>query len=91
MKTQKIYLDTSVPNFLFAADAPELKEATIDFFENFNLPKKYDCFISEYVITEIEATKNDVKKLKLFDILNKYPIKILVISNQTEIVELAEK
>ncbi len=91
MKTQKIYLDTSVPNFLFADDAPELKDATIDFFENFILLEKYDCFISEYVITEIEATKNEEKKLKLFDTLNKYPIKILEISNQTEIVELAEK
>ena len=91
MKIQRVYLDTSVPNFIFADDAPELQEATIDFFDNFILPEKYDCLISEYVIAEIEATKNEEKKLKLFDILNKYPIKILELSRRNEIVELAEK
>ena len=30
-----IYLDTSVINFLFADDAPEKKEVTVDFFNNF--------------------------------------------------------
>ena len=30
-----IYLDTSTINFLFADDAPEKKEITVDFFENF--------------------------------------------------------
>ncbi len=34
MKKLKVYLDTSVINFLFADDTPELKTATIDFFEN---------------------------------------------------------
>lgn len=31
MKKLKVYLDTSIINFLFADDAPELKAATIDF------------------------------------------------------------
>jgi len=31
----KVYLDTSVINFFFADDAPDLKMATIDFFDNF--------------------------------------------------------
>ena len=34
-KKLKIYLDTSIINFLFADDAPEKKEVTIDFFENY--------------------------------------------------------
>ena len=34
-KKLKVYLDTSVINFLFADDAPEKKEVTIDFFENY--------------------------------------------------------
>ncbi|MFH1004843.1 MAG: hypothetical protein V1781_05045 [Bacteroidota bacterium] len=48
----KIYLDTSVPNFLFADDAPEKKDITIDFFENFIGKGKYHAFISEFVIAE---------------------------------------
>ena len=31
----KIYLDTSVISFLYADDAPEKQEITIDFFDNF--------------------------------------------------------
>ncbi|MFH1051262.1 MAG: hypothetical protein V1779_10095 [bacterium] len=53
----KIYLDTSVINFLFADDAPEKKEITIDFFENFVNMNFYQTFISAYVIEEINATK----------------------------------
>ena len=34
-----IYLDTSVINFLFADDAPEKKEVTVDFFNNFAAKK----------------------------------------------------
>lgn len=93
MKSQiKIYLDTSVPNFLFADDAPEKKEATIEFFENFILTNVYDCLISEYVLTEIDATKNNEKKELLYDVINKYPVRILEIDNKKiEILELANK
>ena len=34
MKKLKIYLDTSVINFLFADDVPEFRKITEDFFEN---------------------------------------------------------
>ena len=33
MKKLRIYLDTSVINFLFAHDAPDFRKATIEFFE----------------------------------------------------------
>ena len=35
MKLLKIYFDTSVINFLFAEDAPQLRDATIEFFEDY--------------------------------------------------------
>lgn len=35
MKKLKIYLDTSVINFLFADDVPEFQKITEDFFENY--------------------------------------------------------
>ena len=34
MKKLKIYLDTSVINFLFADDSPEKQDITIEFFES---------------------------------------------------------
>ncbi|NLO18933.1 MAG: type II toxin-antitoxin system VapC family toxin [Ignavibacteria bacterium] len=59
----KIYLDTSVINFLFADDAPEKKEITIDFFENYL--SDYDVYISSIVLAEIDRT-TDVEKNKSY-------------------------
>jgi predicted nucleic acid-binding protein len=69
-KKLKIYLDTSVINFLFADDAPQFKEITIDFFENYL--EDYDVFISEFVLVEINRTKNAEKRITLLKILNNY-------------------
>ena len=47
MKKLKLYLDTSVLNFIFAEDAPDFKNVTIDFFENYVAKGKYDVYISD--------------------------------------------
>jgi predicted nucleic acid-binding protein len=86
-----IYLDTSVPNFLFAEDSPEKKEVTIDFFENFIQKGKYKAFISSLVITEIENTQNQEKRLQLIESLSKYPIEIISLDNFDEVEKLAQK
>ena len=70
----KIYLDTSVINFLFATDAPEKRDITIDFFDNFIRTGKYETFISEFVIAEIEDTKNEEKRTQLLNVIREYPI-----------------
>ena len=62
MKVKSVlYLDTSVINFLFADDAPELKTATIDFFDNFINTSIYEAYISEYVLQEINQTSDEKK------------------------------
>jgi hypothetical protein len=43
-KKLKIYLDTSVINFIISEQSPEKKEVTIDFFENHLY--KYEVYIS---------------------------------------------
>jgi len=85
----KIYLDTSVINFLFADDAPEKKEITIDFFENFIKPSVYETCISSFVITEIEDTPREEKKRLLLDAVKRYPIEFVEV-NRDEVVSLAE-
>ena len=35
MNKLRIYLDTSIINFLFADDAPEKKEITVDYFDKY--------------------------------------------------------
>jgi len=87
----KIYLDTSVINFLFADDAPELKSITIELFDNYIRANKYSTFISDFVILEIEKTNNIEKKEKLLNVIEKYKIKIISSDYENEIIELANK
>jgi predicted nucleic acid-binding protein len=90
-KIYKIYLDTSVINFLFADDAPEKKEITIDFFENFIKKNKYLTYISGLVIEEIQQTKNLDKRKSLLEIIEKYPIDFISTDKTDEIEYLANK
>ena len=87
-KKLKIYLDTSVINFLYSDQSPEKKEITIDFFENY--VDLYDTYISDIVLAEINRTKTSEKRKLLFDAISRYKIEIYdVITN--EILELANK
>jgi len=73
----KIYLDTSVPNFLFADDSPEKMEVTLDLFSNFIKNSIYRSFISPVVIAEIDETRDNVKRSKLLNIFKEYPFEVL--------------
>lgn len=42
----RIYLDTSVIDFLYAEDVPELQDVTRAFFDDFVKAGKYDAWIS---------------------------------------------
>lgn len=87
MKKIEIYLDTSVINFLFADDAPEKRDITIDFFNNYVKTGIYEVFISPVVIDEINKTQDNKKKSLLLDVITDYNIKILDISENSEEIE----
>lgn len=89
MKKLRIYLDTSVINFLFADDAPDFKQATIDFFENYS--QLYELYISDIVIFEIEKSKDVVHRNKLISVVSKHGIKILPDDSIKEIRQLANR
>ena len=82
MKKLKIYLDTSVINFLFADDAPEYKAITEDFFYNFVETGKYDIYISNVVIQEIELTTNLEKRAQLLEVVPSYPLQLIEASDE---------
>lgn len=84
----KIYLDTSVINFLYAEDTPDLKKITEEFFNNYIY--QYDVYISDIVLFEINKTAEVNKKKILIDVIKQYPIKILEIENNLNIDHLAE-
>jgi len=89
----RIYLDTSVPNFLFAEDSPEKMEITLDLFNNFIRPSIYRSFISPVVIAEIDETKDNDKRIKLLNIFKEFPIEVLDYfeTEEVEIQEIADK
>jgi predicted nucleic acid-binding protein len=85
----KIYLDTSVISFLYADDAPEKQEITIDFFDNFIKTGIYKATVSEFVLQEIENTSNILLKEKLKAAVVGYPIEIISESDVDEVQRMA--
>ena len=58
MKKLKIYLDTSVINFLFAEDAPEFQQITLEFFDKYINDYDY-IFVHSREVEEIERFKSE--------------------------------
>ncbi len=81
----KLYLDTSVPNFLFAEDAKEKQKITEKLFSR-DVRKQYKFYVSGVVIREIEKAPSEKKKL-LMDTLHN----IEVIEFTEEAEQLAQK
>jgi len=82
----KLYIESSVPNFLLADDAPEKREITKKFFEQDI--KKFDLFISDLVLDEISKSPPE-KKIKLRQIISKLTLKELKVDEESE--KLAEE
>lgn len=86
-KQLKLYLDTSVPSFLFAADSPDRQEITKRFFEKAKGSSKYRLYVSDVTIREIRATPDLEKRNQLSSVVADLPN--LQITDQAE--ELAER
>ncbi len=82
----KIYLETTVPNFLFADDAPEKQEATQAFWQWLKLSHA-DVFISQIVLDEIVAAP-PAKREQLLAALEEIDCRVLELNPQ--VVGLAD-
>ena len=81
----KLYIETTVPSFLFAHDAPEKQEITRQFFEWLTIsPDK--LYISELVLAELNRASASVRG-KLLESVARLPVENLSISD--EAVDLA--
>jgi len=87
VKKTRIYLDTSIINFLFADDAPEKKAATVDFFERYVAARVYDVFISPVVLDEIDRTRDSDRRSILLSIPRQYGIASLSLDGQLDKIE----
>ena len=84
-RSLKLYLDTSIPNFLFAEDAPDKQEMTKEFFQK-RYRNQFELFISGVVISEIEKAPPMKRDLLLAVIEG---ISILEINQEAETLALA--
>lgn len=86
-KKLRIYLDTSVINFMYADDAPEKRDATIEFF----VEQSHGCelFVSRIVLAEIARDPDSSHRAKLVAVLDKYPVVVLPPDRNDEVEELA--
>jgi predicted nucleic acid-binding protein len=87
LKKTKLYLDTSVPSFLFAEDSPERREVTIQFWDILKLGL-YDIVISEVLLAEISRSAMPSAQ-ELEDRLSELVVEIVSVNE--DIFALAQK
>ena len=85
MRKLKIYLDTSVVNFISADDAPEKQDATLDFLKNHI--NKYDVYYSDILDFEVNRTPDPLRKDFLLGTLKQFPFKYLDMRSRFEEIE----
>jgi len=83
MRIPKIYLETSVLNFVFADDSPDKKADTIKLFKEIK-NGKYVPYTSDYVKKEIDDTPDLNKRCELNKIAKEYSTKILPSTEEME-------
>jgi len=84
----RIYLDTSVINFLFADDAPDFRRITVDFFDRY--ATRYDLYGSDVLIRELAADPDANRRDRHFRVLKDYNVAILSSERDDEVVRLAD-
>jgi hypothetical protein len=68
---------TTIINFIYADDAPLLKEATLNFFDDFVETNLVDVYISNVMFKEINDTQNIEKRHKLLAKIGEYQFEVL--------------
>ena len=91
MRKWRVYLDTSVINFLFADDAQAHQAITLEFFDQ--RLEQFEVFISDVVLFEIGKTQDPGKKAVLFETVRKYNLTTIMVreNKMAEITLLADK
>ncbi|MCL2722300.1 MAG: hypothetical protein FWD47_13305 [Treponema sp.] len=83
MRVPTIYLETTIFNFPFAEDSPHFQAETRQLFAEIK-EGKFRPFTSEYVIQEIEVTKNTEKLKKMKSLILDHNVTVLQASEETK-------
>jgi len=76
MRVPRVYLETTIFNFIFADDAPDKKADTLKLFEEIK-EGRYEPHTSFVVIDEINKTANTQKRESMLSLINEYDIGVL--------------
>lgn len=82
MRIPRMYIETSVFNFVFAEDAPEKRVDTLALFEEIR-QGKYEPFTSAYVIDEL-AQAGEPKRGKMLSLIADYSMTAVPIDSEAE-------
>ena len=83
MSKPKIYLETTIFNFPFVEDAPQLRADTIKLFEEIKTGK-YEPYTSIYALEELENTVQVDKLEKMKGLIEAYNITVIPVSEEAE-------
>ena len=88
MRKLRIYLDTSVINFLFVQDAPDFRRATEEFFDR--CEGLFDLYVSEVVLLEILGDPDAEHQQQLLAAVQQHNVNVLTNELAPEARRLAE-
>ena len=83
MKIPSIYLETTIFNFPFADDAPQYKSDVLRLFSEIKAGK-FQPFTSEYVIRELNSTREMGKYEKMRALIADFGISVIPASEEIE-------
>lgn len=84
MRQPKVYIETSVFNFVFADDAPDKRDDTLALFEEIR-QGKYAPYTSTYVLQELQRAP-EPKRSDMVELLGKHGIVILPAGDEAQIL-----
>lgn len=73
MKQQKIYLDTTIPNYYFNEHVPDKQKATQKLFVNLS-EHKFEGFISDVVLRELMETPENERRNQMANLVKELPL-----------------
>jgi hypothetical protein len=80
---KRIYLETTMFNFPFADDSPQLKAETLQIFDLIQAGK-YEPYTSLYATDELEATTQEARRFDMLKYIPNYGVKVLSKSPEAE-------
>ncbi|MEN8255721.1 MAG: hypothetical protein ABFR33_09660 [Verrucomicrobiota bacterium] len=88
MRRLRIYLDTSVINFLYADDAPDFRRVTEEFFAEY--ANRNDLYGSDVLLRELDNDPNPERRQRHMKVLQQHDVAMLPRNRDDEVVRLAD-